>query len=346
MTIVEVAAAGRSAHEMLDSARRAVEPALRAAVGTLPVSMERMASYHFGWSDRFGQPVRAGGGKTLRPALVLAAAATVGGSPEQAVPAAAAVELIHNFSLVHDDVMDGDETRRHRLTVWKVFGASPAILAGDALVTLAFDVLAAHEHEASTRAMRLLSTGVLELLDGQSADLAFEVLSDVDISECLTMAEQKTGALLGCACALGGLYGGANQEQLEHLTAFGRQLGLAFQHVDDLLGIWGDPSVTGKPVHSDLRNRKKSLPVVVALSSGTASGDELAELYAGTDPLSEAELERAAELVELAGGRDWSQDQADELLVRSLRSLRNCVPQARAGSDLTTLARLVVHRDH
>ncbi|WP_279581002.1 polyprenyl synthetase family protein [Fodinicola feengrottensis] len=127
MTIVEVTAAGRSAHEMLDAARHTVEPTLRAAVGTLPASMARMAGYHFGWWDEYGTAVRAGGGKALRPALVLAAAKTVVGcTGPDAVPAAAAVELVHNFSLVHDDVIDGDETRRHRETVWKFFRCQPS----------------------------------------------------------------------------------------------------------------------------------------------------------------------------------------------------------------------------
>ncbi|GAA1684867.1 family 2 encapsulin nanocompartment cargo protein polyprenyl transferase [Fodinicola feengrottensis] len=330
---------------MLDAARHTVEPTLRAAVGTLPASMARMAGYHFGWWDEYGTAVRAGGGKALRPALVLAAAKTVGCTGPDAVPAAAAVELVHNFSLVHDDVIDGDETRRHRETVWKVFGASPAILAGDALLMLALDVLAHCEHPATPQAMRTLGATVMELLDGQSADLAFESLSNVDLSECLTMAELKTGALLGSACALGGLYGGATAPQLGHLTAFGRQLGLAFQHVDDLLGIWGDPTVTGKPVFSDLRNRKKSLPVVAALTSGTPAGDELSQLYHRERPLTEAELNRAAQLVDLAGGRDWSQDQADDLLVRALHDLHACAAQNRADADLTALAQLVVQRD-
>lgn len=188
---------------------------------------------------REGQAVRDRRGKAIRPALALLSAEAVGGPAVAALRPAAAVELVHDFSLLHDDVMDGDRTRRHRPTAWTVFGVSPAILAGDALLTLAFDVLATGGHPVTAEATRIFSTAVQELLDGQSADVAFEERRDVGPAECLSMAVGKTGALLGCACGLGALFGGGDPEQVEHLVAFGRDLGLAFQLVDDLLGIWG-----------------------------------------------------------------------------------------------------------
>ena len=338
------ALAGRDAREVLAWSRDLVQPALRAAVDTLPESMRRIAGYHFGWFDERGAPADAPAGKAVRPALVLLSAQAVGGDPTVAVPAAVAVELVHNFSLLHDDVMDGDTTRRHRPTAWSVFGTSPAILAGDALLTLAVDVLAASPHPAAPEAIRVLSAAVLDLLDGQSADLAFEQRSDVDLAECLRMARGKTGALLGCSCALGGLLAGAQPAQVAALREVGAQVGLAFQLVDDLLGIWGDPAVTGKPVHSDLVNRKKSLPVVAALTSGTPAGRELAALYHRSRPLTGPELAHAARLVERAGGRGWCQRRADDLLSRATRQLRSALPPGGAP-ELETLARLLAHRD-
>ncbi|MGH8905413.1 MAG: polyprenyl synthetase family protein [Egibacteraceae bacterium] len=248
--------------------------------------------------------------------------------------------------LLHDDVMDGDATRRHRPTAWSVFGVSAAILAGDALLTLAFDVLATSGHPAALDGMVMLSAAVQNLNDGQSVDIAFEERADVDLPEVLHMSEAKTGALLGCACALGASFGGGSPEQVEGLRHFGERLGLAFQHVDDLLGIWGDPSVTGKLVYSDLVNRKKSLPVVAALTSGTRAGRELAALYHRDRPLSGAELVHAAELIDVAGGRAWSRSQADGLLAEALRHLRLCGPTARAAAELSALARLATRRDH
>ncbi|MEV4459076.1 family 2 encapsulin nanocompartment cargo protein polyprenyl transferase [Microbispora sp. NPDC049633] len=336
-----VAAGVRTAEDVLARTRDLVEPALRHAVGTLPPSMRRVAGYHFGWWDARERPVRAGGGKVLRPAFTLLAAEGAGGDADAALPAAVAVELVHNFSLVHDDVMDGDTLRRHRPTVWNVFGRAEAILAGDSLLALAFTVLAGGGRPAeSTRA---LARCVQSLLDGQSADLGFERRADVGLGECVRMAEGKTGALFGCACALGGLHGGATVEQVAALRVFGDRVGLAFQLVDDLLGIWGDPAVTGKPVHSDLRNRKKSLPIVAALTSGTRAGGALAVLY--RRPLAQTDLPRAARLVEEAGARAWSLARVDDLLSEALEALRSADLAPGATAGLEALARLAAGRD-
>jgi len=333
----------RSAADVLTWSKGLFDPALKAAADRLPESMRKIAGYHFGWWDSRGEPVRAGGGKALRPALVLLCAEAAGGDPADAVPAAVAVELVHNFSLLHDDVMDGDETRRHRPTAWSVFGIGPAVLAGDALLSLAFEVLAP---AGGAEAAHLLSSAVLSLLDGQAADVEFEQRTNVTPAECERMAAGKTGALLGASCALGAHAVAARSELTARLGAFGRSLGLAFQHIDDLLGIWGDPAVTGKPVYSDLQNRKKSLPVVAALAAGTTASAHLATLYASPHDLSAPELIRAAELVDEAGGRRWSQSQADALLTAALHDLALANPVPRPAAELATLARLITHRTY
>jgi geranylgeranyl diphosphate synthase, type I len=325
--------------------RELVEPALRAAVDTLPGSMRRISGYHLGWWDEHGARGPASSGKAVRPALTLLSAAATGGSPREAVPAGVAVELVHNFSLLHDDVMDGDLTRRHRPTAWSVFGIGGAILAGDAMLTLALDVLAASGHPAAEPSMRMLNAAVQELVEGQCADMDFERRSTVDVTECQAMAAGKTAALMGAACAIGGAFAGASPEQIGHLRAFGEHIGLAFQHVDDLLGIWGDERTTGKPVYSDVRNRKKSLPVVYALTSGTAAGDELAGLYGRDTPPAGQDLPRAADLVAQAGGRAWSQDQAAHLVARALTHLES-LPSSAPAAELTALAHLLTHRTH
>ncbi len=346
MTTIDVKTKGRSAREVLASSRVIVEPALRAAVDTLPPVMRRIAGYHFGWCTEHGQPETANGGKAIRPTLVLLGAQVVDGAPTAGVPAAVAVELVHNFSLMHDDVMDGDLTRRHRRTAWSVFGVNAAILAGDALLALALDVLAASGHPAATDGTRMLTAAVQQLVEGQSADLDLEQRADVERDECLRMAERKTGALMGCACAMGASFGGGDPEQVERLRRYGIRLGLAFQHVDDLLGIWGDPAVTGKSIYSDLRSRKKSLPVVAALTSHTSAGRELAGLYHCDRSWSEIELAHAADLIEIAGGRAWSQAQVDDLLAQAMREFTPTNSTARAVAELGALARLATHRDH
>jgi len=341
----------RPAPQVLAGSREAVDPALRAAAGTLPGSMRRIVGYHLGWNDEHGRPTAGAagaGGKAIRPALVLLAAEAAGGCAESALPAAVAVELVHNFSLLHDDVMDGDLTRRHRPTAWSVFGRNPAILAGDALLTLAFDVLAGSGHPAAGPAARMLGAAVQDLVDGQSADMVFENRTDVGLPECMRMARLKTGALFGCACATGAAFGGGGPDTVERLRGFGERLGLVFQLVDDLLGIWGDPDATGKPAFSDLHNRKKSLPVVAALASGSPAGRELAELYHRAQPLSAVDVVRAADLVDAAGGRTWVRATTGEMLADALRQLPDTAAGGPAGcavAELAALARLIASRD-
>ncbi|MET7595440.1 MULTISPECIES: family 2 encapsulin nanocompartment cargo protein polyprenyl transferase [unclassified Streptomyces] len=335
---------GQEAAAILERARTSVDPELRRAVESLPGAMRRTALYHFGWQHADGTPAAGNAGKAIRPALVLTAARALGGRDTAAVRAAAAVELVHNFSLLHDDVMDRDTTRRHRPTAWTVFGDADAILAGDALQALALRLLAEDPHPASSAAATRLADCVIELCEGQHTDTAMErrAPGEVTLEECLAMAEAKTGALLGCACALGGLYAGADEEDVEALDAFGRQAGLAFQLIDDVIGIWGDPGRTGKPAGADLVARKKSLPVVAALASGTPAAAELAELY--TAPYTEGDLERTVLAVERAGGRDWAQAQAADRMARAMHELSRAVPEPEAAGGLLALAEFVTRR--
>ncbi|NUT31919.1 MAG: polyprenyl synthetase family protein [Hamadaea sp.] len=360
--------------QAVDAARELVEPAIRETVEALPGVLRLAAGYHFGWWEADGTPVaNPARGKGLRPALVLLAAQAVGGLPADAVRPAVAIELVHNFSLIHDDVMDGDATRRHRPTVWKVFGVAQAILVGDALLTLAYDVLGgldgpgtpaggwgagaptipvqpdalAAEHGGSSRsrvAARMFGTAIGDLLHGQGDDLAFEHRDDVTVAECMAMARRKTGALLECACGLGALLAGGSAEQVARLRAYGADLGLAFQLTDDLLGIWGDTRVTGKPVHSDLRSRKRSLPVVAALTSGSPAAAALRQAYAHEEALDDADLARLADAVADAGGRDWCVARAKELIGRALDRLHTEPPLART-LELAAFAAVLLHRD-
>ncbi|MER7745295.1 polyprenyl synthetase family protein, partial [Streptomyces bacillaris] len=195
------------------------------------------------------------------------------------------------------------------------------------------------------RAPPRLSSCVIELCAGQQADCAFEERGpdEVTLDECLTMATAKTGALLGCACALGALYAGAEDRAVRAMDGFGREAGLSFQLIDDLIGIWGDPARTGKPVGADLAAHKKSLPVVAALTSGTPAAAELAALYRG--PMSTTgEVDRAADAVDRAGGRDWAQVAAADRMARALHHLSRAVPEPGVAGDLLALAEFVTRR--
>ncbi|WP_344365824.1 family 2 encapsulin nanocompartment cargo protein polyprenyl transferase [Streptomyces gobitricini] len=340
-----VTAESRGAAVLLDRTRTVVTPQLRSTVETLPGSIRRVAMYHFGWEEPDGTPAAGQAGKAIRPALVLAAARALGGEPHTAVRAAAAVELAHNFTLLHDDIVDEDPTRRSRPTAWTVFGMPDALIAGDAMLALALRLLAEDRHAAAAAASARLASCVIELCAGQQADCAFEGRGphEVSLDECLAMATAKTGALLGCACALGALYAGADEAEVAAMDAFGREAGLAFQLIDDLIGIWGDPERTGKPAGADLAARKKSLPVVAALGSGTPAGAELAELY-GRPGLDGAGVRRAADAVERAGGRDWAQAEAADRMARAVQQLSRAVPDLSAAGDLLALAEFVTRR--
>jgi geranylgeranyl diphosphate synthase, type I len=300
----------------VESARDLVGPAVAAAANRLSPDVRIVACYHLGLTDAEGRPAGRGGpaGKALRPALALLSARAAGAAPERGVPSAAAVEFVHNFSLLHDDIMDGDTERRHRPTAWTVYGVGAAILAGDALLALAQDLLLESPAPQGLWASRCLSAAVQRLIAGQGADLAFERREDVTLDECRQMAGDKTAALMACACSIGAIYVGAPADLAMGLAGFGAHAGLAFQLTDDLLGIWGAPEITGKPVRSDLRTRKKSLPVVAALTSGTEAGRELGTLLRQTEALTEDELLHAAGLVEEAGGRKWAEAEADAAL--------------------------------
>lgn len=327
----------------LPAARELVEPVLRAAVDLLDPVTRRVAAYHFGWADPQGRPA-AGGGKALRPALVVLSSKAAGADPD--LPAAAAVELVHAFSLLHDDIMDGDRTRRHRPAAWALFGRAEAILAGDALLSLAGELLAVAGTPGHAAVARSLGAATRRLIAGQAADLDFERRGEVGLDECLSMSSDKTGALLSCACAAGALAAGAAPALTQALAAFGAEAGLAFQLVDDLLGIWGSPDITGKPVLSDLRARKKTLPVVAALAGGTPAGARLAELLSRPEPLPERDLRAAAGLVEDAGGRAWAEAEAKHRLDVAHRRLADAGLPAAVHAEFLDVAAFITARDH
>ena len=213
--------------------------ALQAAVARMDPSSAAVSAYHLGWSAADGTPLRAPSGKGVRPTLALLSAQAGGGRAEDGIPAAVAVELVHNFSLLHDDVMDGDTERRHRPTVWTLYGVPSAILTGDAMLTVALEALLESGSEHAVQAQRLLLATTRELIHGQVEDLQFESQESVDLQECQRMAARKTGALLAASAVLGCVLVGGDPAIAEALDRYGQALGAAFQLVDDLLGIWG-----------------------------------------------------------------------------------------------------------
>ncbi len=308
-----------------------------------------MMHYHMGWNDERFRPTVARTGKRLRPLLTLLACQAAGGSPQHALPAAAAVEIIHNFSLVHDDIEDRSPTRRGRRTVWSLWGEAQAINTGDAmfvLAHLALQRLLPHgvPDHCVVSAIRVLDEACLALCRGQHLDLAFENTLEVDTNAYMAMITGKTAALLGCAMQLGALIALGEMAATERYRDVGEKLGLAFQIQDDILGIWGEPDVTGKPVADDLRSRKKTLPVLHVLNrSEDARAMRLRQLYS-QERLSEADVAEAICILNECGARQYAEYLAAHYLHETLAEIDALEGETQAIEALRELALFLVQR--
>lgn len=344
-----------TATEVLSRVKSLVDPALRRVVSSLSEELRPPVEYHLGWVDKSGHPLANDGGKGIRPALAILSAEVVDAPAEVGIPGAVGVELVHNFSLIHDDVIDGDVERRHRETVWSLFGVGRAVVTGDALLTLAQQVIldpamtrgstAVTHPEHTARAALHLAEATAGMNAGQALDMEFENHRSVTYEECLRMEGGKTGALLSCAASIGAVLAGADPKRVDALGVFGMQLGLSFQAVDDLLGVWGDPATTGKATFADLRQHKKTLPVTAAIAAGGSGARELEELLA-IPQLSDENVARAAELVEELGGRARAVEQARESMERALAALEEAASNDSAKAELVELAHFVVDRQY
>lgn len=300
-----------------------------------------MLAYHLGWEGE-GANERARG-KRVRPLLLLLACAAAGGSWHDALPAAAAVELIHNFSLIHDDIEDNSDLRRGRPTVWKQWGVPQAINAGDAMFSLAhltiLDLESVVPPSTALAAVRLLQDTCLQLTQGQHLDLHYENHAVIALEAYWPMVEGKTAALLAACTELGAIIAQAPDACRQAYHRFGRSLGLAFQAQDDLLGIWGDAALTGKSAESDLLDGKKSLPVIYGLDK---KGAFAARWQQGA--ITPAEVPELAHLLAEEGAREYTQSSANRLTRQALEALDDAEPQGEAGDALRALAYRLLER--
>ena len=273
--------------------RADVQSHLRQAIAGSESGLFALLMYHFGWEDVQGRPTNAEGGKALRPVLCLTACDLAGGDWREALPAAAALELVHNFSLIHDDIQDRDATRWGRPTLWTVHGERAALSAGNAMRAVADQTIATMAETGLPSALVVeaateLTERYLEMIEGQYLDLSFERAESVTVDQYLDMISRKTGALIESAMYLGALVATRDPQAAHAFGACGRRLGLAFQIRDDFLGIWGDPKATGKAVGADIRRKKKSMPIVHLFQSTTSSERAwLEEAYAAEEIVGE-----------------------------------------------------------
>jgi geranylgeranyl diphosphate synthase, type I len=305
-----------------------------------------MSGYHMGWLDEGGRPRAVTKGKLVRPSLCLWACEANGGNVDDAVPAATALEWVHNFTLIHDDIQDGDRERHGRATLWTLWGVAQGINAGDALHALAFRVLSesSTHPERSLRAVLALSTATLEVVEGQCLDLSLERRVQVPVRGYLRMVRAKTGALLGASLEIGALMAGAPEYTIGRFRRAGYLLGLAFQMRDDWLGTWGDSAITGKSAAGDVRRRKASLPMVAAYAA--LSEDDRKYLGDAFAQDTEDATARIYRLLEAAGGAELTREAPRRFAEKAIEVVRSCGVPRRSLDDFSELARYVADRSH
>jgi geranylgeranyl diphosphate synthase, type I len=302
---------------ILEKYRSEVDTELKIVLGNQKLPLYDMMRYHLGWVDKEGNPVNNNPGKALRPALCLFSCEAAGGDYHKALPAAAALELVHNFSLIHDDIQDNDRERRHRPTVWSIWGKAQAINAGSAMRILA-NVALGHLYgdgislEKQLLLGRRLDEISLNLIEGQYLDINFEKRFDIKPKDYLTMIGNKTGALISGSMEIGAFLATDNKDMIDSFQKIGKNLGLAFQIRDDILGVWGDSEETGKAAGNDIRRRKKSFPVVFAMehTEGTVR-QELIDIYKN-GLIDEKAVKRVLEIFKLADVQTNSQNLVDK----------------------------------
>lgn len=327
---------------------------LQEAINEHNTDVSSLLRYHMGWEDASGQPKLETTGKLLRPKLCLLACQATGGNIQQVLPAAAALEFIHNFSLIHDDIEDNSQERHHRATVWKLWGKAQAINAGDAMFSIAhIEVLKLQHAGISARktlsAAGMLSKACLNLCEGQHMDISYEARSDVTTQDYLNMITKKTAALLATATALGAYLGAVEDKDgriTDRFYRFGEYLGLAFQIRDDILGIWGDERQTGKPVGADIKKKKKTLPVLYALEkSSVINSKEFKEIHS-RKLLEGSEVTKIIGMLDKVNARKYTQEKVEYYSHQALAQLEATGIQAAKLAPLEEITHSLVGRDY
>jgi geranylgeranyl diphosphate synthase, type I len=313
-----------------------------------PHDFSVMLQYAMGWVEADGIAYDKPTGKRIRPVLLLLCTEAANGNWQTALPCAAAVELLHNFSLIHDDVQDDSPLRHNRPTVWKLWGIANAINAGDALFSLSFRSLETLTHhtellpETILKVWHIYNRTTLELTRGQHLDMRFEKQSLVTSDEYISMISGKSAALISACAEMGALIGSHDSKRASAFAEFGLNLGIAFQIHDDILGIWGDPKQTGKSVATDIVSRKKSLPVLYGLSQSAA----LVDIYNRPSSMTDEMVLRAVELLDQADARAYARTTEDEYYEKAIAALNRAEPETTALAGLNGIVDTLFDRQY
>ena len=285
------------------------------------------------------------GGKRLRPYMVIRSCQILGGKSSDAMISASAVEMVHNFTLVHDDIMDNDEMRHGVPTVHKKFGMPIAILAGDVLFSKAFQIISESKlsPNATTHLISRLAKACVDVCEGQLLDIKMADEKRIPTErEYITMIGKKTAALFDVSCAMGAICATNKPKDISNLSAFGRNLGIAFQITDDLIGVMGNPKVTKKPVGNDLREGKKSLPILMAIKLAKGNEKKIILKAFGNSKISKSDLNKAVEIIRSLGIEEKVRNQALKYAEKSEKSLTKYKGTAKV--ELVSLLDFVVKR--
>jgi geranylgeranyl diphosphate synthase type I len=336
---------------ILQGYRSDINSALRNRLAGYSLPVYQILRYSMGWSDVDGNPRAATEGKALRPSLCLLACEATGGQRRKALPAAVSLELIHNFSLIHDDIQDRDETRHHRPTAWSVWGEPKALVAGNVLRVVAdvslWDLLEEGvTSEEALEATGLLTEAYLEMIEGQYLDLSYEGRPDIGMNEYLNMISKKTGALIRCALNVGAAIGTRDRAIVQAFRECGRSLGFVFQIRDDALGIWGNPDTTGKPVGADIRRKKNTLPVVYAMSRSRGKDKDLLMNIYREPRVSDTQVATVLDILEDVKAKEYAENLASEHCEIALESLSTVEMAAEARDDILEIAHFLLVRQH
>ncbi len=310
-----------------------------------------LLQYHLGWADRDGRPAGTptSQGKALRPTLCMFACEALEGDLSQAMAAAAAIELTHNFSLIHDDIQDRDLERRHQPTVWALWGQPKALVAGDAMqclgdLTMLRSAQGGVSPETTVQVSRILTEGYLEMIEGQCLDLGFEARTAITTDDYFYMIACKTGALIRSAVEIGAALAAGDSDITRAFARFGQHLGRVFQIRDDYLGVWGDESATGKSADNDIRRKKKSLPVVFALErAASPEREELLRIYA-REELDDADVERVMRIMDELGAAQYAERLTRENAEQATRALAAAPLPAWARAEVDELVDFLARR--
>ncbi len=311
-----------------------------------PPDLGIMLQYSLGWVDQNGEPNRIPSGKRIRPVLLMLCAEAAGGDWKSALPAAAAVELLHNFSLIHDDIQDDSPLRHNRPTVWKVWGQANAINVGDALFTMAYDALerlstSGIAEKTVIKIWHIFNQTMLELTRGQHLDMRFEHQPSVTTDEYISMITGKSAALLSACAEIGALIGQDSAQIAANYADFGLNLGIAFQIRDDILGIWGNPQVTGKSAATDILSRKKSLPVLYGLSHS----EKLVQIYQRPD-FKQADVDEAVTELNYINAQEYTRHSEDRYYNTALTAIEAANPQGQASEWIMQLVNSLFQRNY